>query len=333
MCSLVVSGCGTSANVTLVTERSGASSAVIGNYVYVLGGFRIGERLSSVERASINADGTIGTFATVMDSSLVTPREYQTTAAVGNYLYVVGGDDGTSPINSVERAPINPDGSLEMFATISTAPLVTPRTHVSIAVVGTSFVAVGGEDTNKAALSSVEQAAANNDGSFGTFATVPGIALETPRYLHTTAIAGNYIYVVGGNNGTAFLASVERAIINADGSLGTFATITGGLVRARMSHASVVADGQLYVLGGVNGPLANVNDVERAAVGADGSLGKFESIPGVAFVTPRVGTAMAVIKNYVYAFGGFGPQGELNTIERAPVAADGTLGTFEQLSD
>jgi N-acetylneuraminic acid mutarotase len=181
-------------------------------------------------------------------------------------------------------------------------------------------------------VKSVEQAMVS-DGSIGTFAVLPGSALETARYLHTTAIAGNYLYVVGGNDGATILASVERASINADGSLGTFATITGGLVNARMSHASIVVRDQLYVLGGVNGPAADLNDVEHAAINADGSLGTFDTVSGVAFVTPRVGTTMAVIKDYLYAFGGFGPQAPLNTVERAPISADGSLGGFELLSD
>jgi hypothetical protein len=333
-CSSAAWGCSASANVTLVTDRSGASSAVIGNYVYVLGGFHKGERLSSVERASINADGTIGTFETVTDASLVTPREFHTSAVVGNYLFVLGGDDGTSPIETIERAPINADSSLGSFATISTTSLLIPRNLATVTLVGTSFCAIGGEDTSKAIVKSVEQATVSNDGSMGTFATVSGVALETARYLHTTTIADNYVYIVGGNDGTNILASVERASINADGSIGAFATSTGGgLVKARMSHSSLVVDDQLYIFGGVNGPAADLNDVEHATINTDGSLGAFETVSGLAFVTPRVGTAMTVIKNYVYAFGGFGPQAPLNTVERATVSAAGSLGVFELLSD
>jgi hypothetical protein len=47
---------------------------LIGNYLYVLGGFATSP-LSSVERAQIHADGSLGPFALLPDVTLITARQ------------------------------------------------------------------------------------------------------------------------------------------------------------------------------------------------------------------------------------------------------------------
>jgi hypothetical protein len=90
----------------------------------------------------------------------------------------------------------------------------------------------------------------------------------------------------------------------------------------------VIGD-QLYVLGGVNGPLAYVDQAERATIASDGSLGAFAAVPGGTFVSPRVEVSLAVVGDYLYGFGGFTADGDSDTVEGAKIAADGSLGPFE----
>jgi hypothetical protein len=81
-------------------------------------------------------------------------------------------------------------------------------------------------------------------------------------------VVGDYLYVFGGHNlnsGTGTqIASVERAKINSNGTLGAFATVNGiNLATARQSPTTAVFGSSLYLFGGWDGTKV-LNSVERA---------------------------------------------------------------------
>ena len=128
--------------------------------------------------------------------------------------------------------------------------------------------------------------------------------LRIARSSATTAVIQHWLYVVGGADGSGALNSVERAGINADGTIDSFDIVDGTtLVEARAGHTSVVIGDSLYVIGG-SGAGGASSSVERARINADGSLGSFTSVPGVALATARSGHASALIGNAVYVIGG-----------------------------
>lgn len=313
-------------SVTLTVARDGHTSTVVGHHLYVLGGAGSDGSLNSVEQASINADGSLGPFARVPGVNLVIARQAHTTTVIGNYLYVVGGLGDGSPLNSVERAVIAPDGSLGPFETVADVTLMTARQSHTSAVVGSYLYILGGLGTES--LNSVERAIINADGSLGPFMAVSGVTMATARYGHTTAVAGHYIYILGGTHGNNSLQDVERATINADGSLGLFVPFSSGmLVTARSGQTITVVGNYLYVIGGV-GSNGALNSVERAPLAEDGSLGTFAAVSGVTLATGRRGHTSAVIGNYLYVLGG----GSLNNVERATINASGSLGLFAPVS-
>src|SRR5512135_724398 len=53
------------ATSSLNTPRANLGAATWGNYVYALGGMNVGGNLDSVERAAINADGTLSAWTTL----------------------------------------------------------------------------------------------------------------------------------------------------------------------------------------------------------------------------------------------------------------------------
>lgn len=316
-------------NVRLSTPRNNHTSTVIGSYLYVLGGDSGNGPLNSIERAKLNADGSLEPFATVPMVSLTTPRRAHTTTLLGNYLYVVGGFGGSS-LNSIERAGFAPDGSLGPFATVTGVSLTTARQNHASVVIGNYLYILGG--FGGGALNSVERSIINADGSLGSFAPAPSGTLTTARYGHTAAVLGSYLYVIGGagSNGAA-LRDVERATINADGSLGPFASIPNAtLTTARSAHTTAVVGNYLYVLGGVAGS-NSLNSVERAPVGVDGLLGSFATVSSVTLTFARYGHTTAVIGNYLYVLGGVG-SGSLDNLERAPLATNGLPGPFTTIS-
>lgn len=310
---------------TLSTKRSAATSAVVGNYVYVIGGSDSIDYLDSVERARINADGSLTPFIN-SNVRLATARAGYTCVVLGIFLYVLGGANSTGILGSVERASIAPDGSLGPFTIVPDLTLDVARKDATSIVLGNSLYILGG--TGNGVLDSVERAIINADGSLGPFVRVADVTLATARTGHTSMIADNALYVVGGSGTSGVTGTVERAIIANDGSLGAFVPVVGvGLVTARAGHSGAMIGNSLYVIGGIGDPGA-LTSIEQATLHADGTIGAFSIVPGT-LVTARSSPASAIVGNYLYLLGGSGAGGMyLNSLERASINAGGGLSSF-----
>ncbi len=315
------------AGTSLLTPRSEFTTDVIGKYVYVVGGQNNTGNLDRVERAPIASDGSLGGFeaAGVLTA---TPRAGHTTAVIGNNLYVFGGYGGGPDSHSVESATIQPDGTLGVFGIVSGVSTATARVGHGGVVIGNHVYLIGGSDPDSmAVLGSVESAPIQPDGTLGTFATVSGVSLNTARFDFVTRVLGGYVYVIGGFNGNVNLGTVERAAIGADGTLGNFSVVSGtSLLATRSGMPSAVVGNFLYLFGSV--PPNLPNQIERASIEGGGLASNFATSTTTLAVGRGAATA-ATIGGYVYVFGGSDLTNmPLGTIERAPLAADGTVGTF-----
>jgi Kelch motif protein len=318
--------------VALATARYQHTSVVLGNALYVVGGSAAGGILSSVERASINADDSLGGFVPIANITQATGRSGHATVLLGNFLYSIGGLGNTGYSSGLERASINASGSLGEFAALARVTLTTPRNGMTV-VVGNSIYALGGG--NSAHSKDVDRATVDAGGSLSVFTTVPEVATTNVRSAGTSAVIGNFLYLIGGfDPGVAgnYLGSVERATVNADGSIGAFATVSGiSLITPRNAHTSVRVDNFVYVIGGQDGN-GTIATVERAPINPDGSIGSFAVVSGVTLLEARSYHTTSVIRNFVYVVGGSGASGALDSIERAAINSDGSLGPFVPVS-
>ena len=201
------------------------------------------------------------------------------------------------------------------------ASLVRAENHLFL-VGGSRPIAPSGTEYR----AEVFRATIGPDDSIGAF-TATGASLLTPRQGQTAQVIGEYLYVMGGSNASATrLASVERARIHSDGSLEAFEDAGIALTLPRLSPSSEIVGHYLYVFGGTPSQAS----VERAVIQPDGTLGAFE---GTGLTFPAVhGHSSVVIGDYVYVFGGSGqgsPPAILNTVRRASIQPDGTLGEFQ----
>ncbi len=143
---------------------------------------------------------------------------------------------------------------------------------------------------------------------------------------HSMASNNGYLYIVGGLDNTDS-NEVKYASINSDGTIGIWKT-AASFNDGRRTLTSVVYNGYIYVIGGVSGYGGSgiyYNDVQYAAINADGSLGAWSAT--TSFVTARYGHTSVAINGYLYVLGGFGGA-FLNDVQYAPINADGTLGTW-----
>ncbi len=279
-------------------------------------------------------EATLGSFAET--SLLSDARDHHMTFSAkrpsGTYLYAGGGyRNMTTAVRSIERATINADGTLSAWTT------VTAQTSSSGAVVGATddtVVFAGGYrslgPTNRVEVFSIDDA--------GDIAgPTPGPEMAVARFHGAGVLVNGWLYATGGLDGTeTSTETVERAPFS-NGSLGAW--ITDAPMTDRRSHHGLASDGKfLYATGGLERVDGQFNqdvertDVLRAAINEDGSLGAWESIAP----TP---IAIAVHSSFVHAgmlylVGGLdmGPSKFLETVQRAPIGADGSIGTWETLA-
>ncbi|MCU0225160.1 MAG: hypothetical protein MUF27_14075 [Acidobacteria bacterium] len=114
-----------------------------------------------------------------------------------------------------------------------------------------------------------------------------------------------YIYMVGGLNGTTVLDTIERAEIAADGSL--FPPVGGpvaaNLSTARYGAAVVAWNDYIYVIGGYGAGNVPLNTIERFTIDVNGDLGGATTMS----LTMPFGIgdqAAAIINGWLYIAGG-----------------------------
>ncbi|MNR92908.1 Kelch motif protein [compost metagenome] len=154
-----------------------------------------------------------------------------------------------------------------------------------------------------------------------------GSGLRQARWSHSTDVIGSWVYVVGGSDSDGQMVTVERAPILKGGDLGAFQMVRSTLRTPRDCHASLVIGSWLYVLGGDH--QGSLDTIERAPILKGGDLGSFQ-YGGTRMTTARDEHTATRLGNYVYVIGGVRGPVQLNSIERAEVRPDGSLGPFSR---
>jgi hypothetical protein len=334
--------------------RTGATAVAYGTNLYLIGGAGDGSGTTDCNFAS----GTV-TYCTKVQRAIINPSNGQLTwsgsytyyvdnarnglaaAIVNGYLYVIGGiyASNATPSSEVDFAQINSDGTLGTFAK-TTAQLGTARGDgVGAVAFGGSIYVVGGRDVMTA-----EYATPTAGGQITSWALTGGslnLAAGQSGTLRSMSVTGakGYIYVTGGlatNSGVNAITQVAR--INSDGSLGSWSTSAQLMTNTRYSHGSVAYNGFLYVMGGckLSGcPLNSQvnNDVQYAPIGNGGTGDVGPSTANTnGLINARAGAGAFASNGYLYIVGGTtdgGTNTNGNTVEYAPINADGSIGAFQ----
>jgi hypothetical protein len=338
--------------VALTQPRYGFSTAVVGNYLYVIGGTTQVGIERSLERATISPTGTLGTFSAVPttgagSSQLAVGRSAASAVVIRNKLYVLGGTTASGDTASVDVADINPDGSLSTFVTLPSSGsgavgLTSPRESASAIAIGHQVFVIGGS-SNNAVVPTVEAATVDTTGALGAF-TASSTTLGSARAAAGTLLVGNRLYLLGGNTGglDSDVPSIEYSSVDASGAIATFTALpttgTGAytLPAPRMGYSVVTLGSYVYLIGGYETNV--VATVLRATVQSDGTLSPFTQLPttganAVVLTAPRQDMALASTGNWLYVIGGdTGGTDPLKTVERAAINPDGTISSFSLVS-
>ena len=163
-----------------------------------------------------------------------------------NSEFLTGSDDGTISYpgaGNISRSNISA-GTIGAWTT-TTAIGLARGWHTTVAYNGYLYV-IAGSDSGTYKLGDVQKAAINADGTIGTWTTIS--YLDTGRYGHTSVAYNGYLYVIGGEDDITYRDDVQKAAINADGTIGAWSTTTA-FTTGRYYHTSVAYNGYLYVIG------------------------------------------------------------------------------------
>ena len=304
----------------LGTPREGGAAVLVGSTVYVMGGLNRGEATNTIVQATVDANGLLSTFTPVA-SGLQVARGGHVAEIIGGYVYVFGGDTDV-----VERAPIASDGTLGAFLRVEGVTTRARRQWATSQVIGGAVYLIGGA-AGATALSSLERAAINPTiDSIDDFQV--SRSLSVTRVGAASAVLGTRLYVAGGTDGTTARSSVEATDLSPSGALQLFAPVAArSLSAARHGAASSIIGNYWYLVGGAD--IDAVRSLDRAEINGTGVLSSAHNLTPPGLSAPRILSSVVAIGRYVYVIGGGGDNwSDPRRIERAPVLADGSLGTF-----
>lgn len=254
-------------------DRFYLAAVSVGNYLYVMGGGtgKLGEDnlpTASVERARINADGSLSPWQNV--PSMLTPRRGLKAVAYNQHIYAIGGYSGIF-LKSIEYSKVDSDGNITQWVLDPNESTIDRYIH-SAALYENQLYLLGGhvEKSDVMSYGDVERTTIMSNGSLERWEIVQS-RLQIPRFIASAFAANRYLYILGGHNGGLRLNSVEKAPIYTSGQIGQWQQTTP-LLTERSATAVATQGKYVYVLGGMSNN-AVLNSVEMAVIGTHGDPG------------------------------------------------------------
>ena len=183
-------------NYPLDLDLAGAS--VIGDHLYVVGGWTGIEPIRAVYAAPITATG-LGAWRAV--SPLPTGLYRLAVAAAGDSLYAIGGVSESGPQATVYRARAQANGDLSAWQALTSLP--EPRDYHRAVIhddgTGQRLVVLGGR-TSGGPTASVVAAAVDDDGALGAWQVEPSLPFSRYRFAAVSVprFGSSYIFALGG---------------------------------------------------------------------------------------------------------------------------------------
>ncbi len=182
-------------------------------------------------------------------------------------------------------------------------PFQLPRRAPAATTYNGYIYIVGGIDGNDRYVQPVEYAQILKDGTLGKWQRTSPII--EGRFYNAAVAHEGYIYTLGGGSGETGeqnypIASVERAKINLDGSLGSWQIISH-MSTPRRGLKSVLHNNTLYAIGGYDGRF--LKSIEQATIQDHGNLSNWQMEQHESIIDRYIHSA-AASGNTMYLLGG-----------------------------
>ena len=231
-----------------------ATSAAYNGYVYEIGGNTgsptantyynlICTGTNSGASGCSTTTGTLGTAWTAT-TSLPVALDQATSVVYNDYVYEIGGYNGTSAVNTVYYAALNTNGTIGSWTATTSLPVALDQ---ATSVVYNDYVYEIGGYNGTSAVNTVYYAALNTNGTIGSWSSSNNLPVAT--YQATSAAYNGYVYEIGGYNGSSNVSTVYYAPINSGGATDIWNTTTS-LPSAVDQAISIAFNGFIYELGG-----------------------------------------------------------------------------------
>ena len=184
---------------------------------------------------------------------------------------------------------------------------------------------------NGAQSNQVRYCKLNTDGTMGAWLTATNLPVTLQEC--TAAVFNEFLYVLGGVHGVSQVATVYRAPINDDGSLGAW-SVDNPLLAVISDGVAICINNFIYYFGGYQIGVGSLN-CYYALINIDGTIGTWKGTsPLPAW---RAYQGVVTYANRVYVVGGLGnsPSGATQYVSAVLVATlsyDGTLSTWSSVT-
>lgn len=309
-----------------------------------------------IDTGGVDAGGAdSGTPAMTWTESAPLPNELAYSAAIlltsdgSRWIYVIGGatasaDSIGTTSSRVLRASVSTDGSLGAWEDIAAvgreSPAVPVSQHGILRLTGEDlrqgFCIAGGNTGGGEVpflLATYVDTEGNLDSPWGRFP--PMLTAGEGQWQGAfMPFDPHALALVGGLTNTGFTARVQYAQIYLAVDVPTF-TEGPPLPAPRAAHSWVRRERSgmnpdLYVIGGHNddGATPDILRTTRDDMDAVDGWEVVGTLPDAPF-----GHASVVIDDFLYVMGGVEGTTITDRVRRAPIASDGTIGTFEDVAD
>lgn len=326
------------------------SGTVYANYIYLIGGVSPNQvDLKTVRYAKIDNNNNVvavsGSSWTESPNQMATGRRRAAAFGYNGYVYVVGGYEGTGGVLAdIEFIKVNvSDGSLgdaNNSFKIS-AVTINQRWGLSVPVSNSYAYVIGGCTTGSSpggctARTDVVQTFQlyNNDsGAPAGFSTAANTYSTSPNRIGASSVILNgYIYTAGGctsaTDCTTAISDVSYAPIDANGSIGAWASTTGALPAVRTWGKLLAAGNSLYYVGGQSSTSTDRRTEIYYATPSSGNITSWSTATN-ALPSARTKFGAASWNNRLYIVGGEGTgtgctgSNVCNTVYMSPSLASG----------
>ena len=242
----------------LPAARSSAASVVMGNTLYVVGGYGPdGKPTNTTFSLAVNPDGTMGQWTTDTALALPAPRAASAAVALSDGIAVIGGTDGTAATRDVWKSQTDASGNLGAWVQ-QRGQLGEPNAGGFAAQLGDVIYLIGGVNDKGETVATVEfgkvggpNATAKDPNVLDAWSYSAQTNLPGPRSELAGFTSNGTVYVAGGTDGTKPRPELLWAIPDAGGNIPAWIHMPQTDLGLGVQGASGVVSGEnAFLIGG-----------------------------------------------------------------------------------
>lgn len=281
-------------------KRCNATANTVNGKIYVIGGDSLYKALNLLDVF----DPVTNTWKRPITTGNFEPRNYHTSAVVGDKIYVIGGwDKNADDISYVSVF----DPATNHWSTLATTGTWTPRRNATASVVGEKIYVIAG-DTSSWLMTNIVEILDTKTNEWQKPLIEDATVLA--RSSATSVVVGTDIYLIGGAGGPDFVEQLDIFDTRAN----NWRTLeTQGKFRPRGSLSSCLIGDKIYAIGGFSyGPMSYVEVLDIPTM-------TWDSLETTGHFTPRGWLASSLVNGpngpEIYAIGGSNNSKVLNVNE------------------